>query len=86
MTTSNFDGLNPKFAPLFDVDAATGVGIEAFYGDRTLETFRQGRCRLVLTAASAWVRAYWTGWGVSNELFGVPRRDDAQQAEAGPHG
>ena len=35
----SFDGTNPKFAPLFDVDPTTGRSIEVFYADRALETF-----------------------------------------------
>jgi hypothetical protein len=31
-----------RFEPLFDVHPQTGVSIEVFYADRTLETF--GRC------------------------------------------
>jgi hypothetical protein len=33
---------NLRHEPLFDVDLLTGVSIEVFYADRTLETF--GRC------------------------------------------
>jgi hypothetical protein len=34
----------PWREPLFDIDPATGVSIEVFYADRTLETFGRGGC------------------------------------------
>ena len=34
---------NPKQrAPLYDIDPQTGLSIEVFYSDRTLETFGRG--------------------------------------------
>ena len=30
---------DPRYEPFFDVHLRTGVGIEVFYADRTLETF-----------------------------------------------
>jgi hypothetical protein len=33
---------NPRRAPLFDIHPLTGVTIEVFYLDRTLETFGRG--------------------------------------------
>jgi hypothetical protein len=32
----------PWLEPLFDIDPLTGVSIEVFYTDRTLETFGRG--------------------------------------------
>ena len=31
-----------RFEPLFDINPATGISIEVFYADRTLETFGRG--------------------------------------------
>ena len=31
-----------KYEPLYDVNPETGVSIEVFYSDRTLETFGRG--------------------------------------------
>jgi hypothetical protein len=31
-----------KYEPLYDIDPETGVSIEVFYSDRTLETFGRG--------------------------------------------
>jgi hypothetical protein len=42
MTLSSNDRRQQKYAPIFDVDAVTGVSIEVFYADRTLETFGRG--------------------------------------------
>jgi hypothetical protein len=39
MTTSSVDRRHRKHAPFFDVDAVTGVSIEVFWADTTLETF-----------------------------------------------
>jgi hypothetical protein len=39
---TSFDRTNPKFAPLFDVDLATGLIVEILFADRTLETFGRG--------------------------------------------
>jgi hypothetical protein len=30
--------------PLYDINALTGISIEVFYADRTLETFGRGAC------------------------------------------
>jgi hypothetical protein len=42
MTTSSIDRRHQKYAPLFDVDPVTGLTIEVFFADRTLETFGGG--------------------------------------------
>ena len=42
MTMPSNDRRHQKRAPFFDVDAVTGVSIEVFYADRTLETFGRG--------------------------------------------
>jgi hypothetical protein len=34
----------PCREPLFDINALTGISIEVFYSDRTLETFGRGGC------------------------------------------
>jgi hypothetical protein len=36
------DPQRPRRKPLYDIDPATGVSIEVFYADRTLETFGRG--------------------------------------------
>ena len=33
---------HPRPDPLYDIDPVTGVSIEVFYSDRTLETFGRG--------------------------------------------
>jgi hypothetical protein len=42
MTRSSIDRRHQKYAPLFDVDPVTGLTIEVFFADRTLETFGAG--------------------------------------------
>jgi hypothetical protein len=42
MTMASADRRQQKYAPIFDVDAVTGVSIEVFYADRTLETLGRG--------------------------------------------
>jgi hypothetical protein len=42
MTGSSIDCRHQKYMPLFDVDPVTGLTIEVFFADRTLETFGRG--------------------------------------------
>jgi hypothetical protein len=47
-----FDPQRPCREPLFDIIPLTGIGIEVFYSDRTLETFGRG--------GAGWF--WWSRW------------------------
>ena len=42
MKVAPVDRRHQKYAPFFDVDPLTGISVEVFYSDRTLETFGKG--------------------------------------------
>jgi hypothetical protein len=62
---------------LYDINPQTGISIEVFYLDRTLETFGRWRRWLVLVAAPTRLFTGRSGdWSVCYQLQGVPARDD----------
>jgi hypothetical protein len=63
-------------APLYDIHP-TGISIEVFWADRTLETFGRGGGGWFLVAAPTRLFARRSGdWTVFDELRGVSQRDE----------
>ena len=67
----------PRREPLYDVHPLTGISIEVFWADTTLETFGRGGAGWFWWSSSARVLTGWSGdRSVCYELRSVSARDE----------
>jgi hypothetical protein len=64
------DRQRPCREPLFDINPLTGISIEVFYSDRTLETFGRGG------AGWFWWSCRRGDWSVRYELCSISAREE----------